>query len=123
MDFRLFRRHSTVITVERYIAGYDADGIYQREVSENFTIIGTPMPYRTVYPTEVFEPERGERVENRLILFCNEKLYIDDPAKAHKTSDIVVINDEIYKPVSVENWNFQNTCRHYRYVLRSFDGY
>ena len=123
MDFRRFTRNSTSIRIDRYTGAYNDNGIYEHTLETSFEVIGTPMPYRTVYPTSVFEPERGQRVENRLILFLNEKLYLDDPTKTHNTSDLVVINDEVYKPVSVESWQFGGNCNHYRYVIRSFDGY
>ena len=125
MEYRgRFSLNNQPITIQRYTGAYDNDGIYQRTLSETITAYGSMQPYKTIAPTEMFMPSRGENVEQKVILYLNMLLYMNDGTQNHETSDLVLMDGRTYKPVSVENWNYgKSNLSHYRYVLKVFDGY
>lgn len=125
MGLQDFQLNGRPVVIERFTGEYGVDGVFRRTLDSVFTAIGSMQPYKTIAPTEIFRPPAGEYVEQRVILYLNIKLYMNDNTRLHPVSDLVRVDGRTYKPVSVENWNYGNRCsvNHYRYVLELFDGY
>lgn len=122
-DYRFYSMNGQTITVNRFSGDYDSDGIYRRVLLEVFDFYGSAQPYKTIEPTQMFSPPAGSRVDQRLYLYCDTLLFIEDSTQTQKTADRLIIDSRTYKPVSYENHNFKG-CRssHYRYVLELYDG-
>lgn len=122
VNFKQWSLNKIQIQILRYTAGY-TDGVYARTLSETIDTYASAQPYKTIDADQTFRSEMGENVEKRLILFLNEEIFLDDEDNPTQTvNDIIVADGRQWKPVSVNNWNFQNLT-HYRAVLRLFDGY
>lgn len=67
------------IRILRYFGGF-VDGIYVRTLNNTINTYASAQPYKTIDADQLLRPEKGENVEKRLILFLNEKLYLDDEA-------------------------------------------
>lgn len=80
MDFRSWSLMGQIpIKIQRYFGGY-IDGIYVRSLNNTIDTYGSAQPYKTIDPDQFDRPERGDNVEKRLLLFLNERLYLDDEA-------------------------------------------
>lgn len=120
IDLEKFSLGKVLVTVERYTSGYTG-GIFAKTLDSSFTAWASVQPYNTIEQDLVFEPSGGERVEEILIMYIKEEIFLSDNSSTNPTSDIVLVSGRSYKPVKVENWDFLNN-EHYRVLMRRFDG-
>lgn len=121
IDLKAFSLGSTQVSIQRYTGSY-TDGVFTRTLSETITTWASVQPYSTIEADQVFDPTTGEYVGQVRLMYTTELIYLNDRDKAANVSDLVVVNSETWRPMKVESWQHLSN-KHYRVLLRKFDGY
>lgn len=156
VDFKQWSLNQVQIKILRYFGGF-VDGVFVRTLTQTIDTYASAQPYKTIDPDQLMRPEMGENLEKRIILFLNERLFLnneadstleefglvppsltpsyynllllngggyggDGPSPTQEINDLVIIDGQPWKPISINNWSFDNIS-HYRSVLRLFDGF
>ena len=122
INFQTFSLGRVEVTIERFVGSY-TDGLFERTLDETINTFASGQPYLTIEGDLISDPMRGEDVEKPLVLYLNERIYMNDSTDPdHPVSDILTIDNRQWKPIQVQRWDFLN-LQHYRVVLRLFDGF
>lgn len=107
---KFFRR---TLTVKRYSGSYDVNGLWNIQLSETFDIKGSVQPSRG---HEMYRDVAGRADIGDYDIYTATKLRTSLES-SEDVADVVVLNDEDYEVVEVQNWQ-NDVISHYRIVVK-----